>query len=477
MTPPLPISGRVRILLPMLAYHIMKPIVQASLRVFFRRVEVRHRKRLALPGPLLLAVNHPNTLMDPLLVAAHMPRPVAFLAKSTFFINPVSKAIFESVNCLPIYRRQDAEAAAATSGRALNAAELHAQNEAAFSKCYDYLGQGRAIMIFPEGISLNERKLRPLKSGAARIALGAEAQHNFQLGLHVLPVGINYFDPTRFRSDVLLNVAPPIRVADYAAAYAADPDAAADALTAAIGKALERRLVISHDAASDALGQQIERTFGSHLNPDDDPDTFYDNFQVGRTLLQAVAYFEQHDPARLVAVRTQLDEYLEALRRHGLDAATLDAPRRGRLAGFVNLALGLPGWLYGVLNNYVPYRLPAVVAGRITSTEPEFRAAVMMGVGLVVFPVFYGLQAAAVQHWLTHRWWLTALYVLSLPTSGFYALGYGAELAAQLRRLRALWLFRRAPAVGAGLLAQRAAIMAALEAARARYLGAPARPA
>ncbi len=456
----------------MLAYHILKPIVQVALRVFFRRAEVRHRQRLALPGPLLLAVNHPNTLMDPLLVAAHMPRPTAFLAKSTFFQNPALKALFDSANCLPIYRRQDAEAAAAASGRALDAAQLHALNEAAFGRCYDYLERGQAIMIFPEGTSVSERKLRPLKSGAARIALGAEARHGFRLGLHVLPVGLNYFDPTRFRSDVLLNAAPPIRVAAYAHAYAADPDDAADALTAAIQQALEWRLVISHDAADDALAQQIERTFGDHLNPDDDPDTLYDNFQLGRTLLQAVAYFEQHDPTRLAAVRTQLGDYLAALRRHGLDDAALDAQRRGRWAGLLNLGLGLPVWLYGLIDNYLPYQLPAAVARRVTPTEPEFRAAVMLGVGLVVFPLFYALQAAAVQHWL-HRWWLTALYVLSLPTSGFYALGYGAELAARRRRLRALRLFRRAPAVGADLLRQRAEILAALEAARAHYLARP----
>ncbi len=89
-------------------------------------------------------------------------------------------------------------------------------------------------MIFPEGTSVSERRLRPLKTGAARIALGAEARHGFQLGLQVVPVAINYFDPSTFRSDVLLNVAPPIVVADYAAAYAQDPDAAADQLTEAI---------------------------------------------------------------------------------------------------------------------------------------------------------------------------------------------------------------------------------------------------
>ena len=93
-------------------------------------------------------------------------------------------------------------------------------------------------MIFPEGTSISERRLRPLKTGAARIALGAEARHGFKLGLQVVPVAINYFDPSRFRSDVLLNVAPPIRVATYAAAYARDPDEAADQLTEAIRVAL-----------------------------------------------------------------------------------------------------------------------------------------------------------------------------------------------------------------------------------------------
>ena len=62
------------------------------------------------------------------------------------------------------------------------------------------------------------------------------------------------------------------------------------------------------------------------------------------------------------------------------------------------MSLGLPVWLDGLVNNYLPYQLPAAVARRVTPTEPEFRAAVMLGVGLVVFPLFYALQAVAVQH-------------------------------------------------------------------------------
>ena len=449
----------------MLFYTVMKPLVQVALRVFFRRIEVRHAERLRLPGPLLLAGNHPNTLMDPLLAAVNRRQPIAFLAKSTFFKNPVSRAILESGNSIPIYRRQDADAGAVPA----TPAALAAQNEAVFGRCYDYLSQGGTIMIFPEGTSVSERRLRPLKTGAARIALGAEARHGFKLGLRVVPVATNYFDPSRFRSDVLLNVAPPITVAAYAAAYAQDPEAAAEQLTAAIREALERRLVITRDAAEDAFVQQIERTFGSHLNPDDDPATLYDNFQLSQTLLQALAWFEHHAPTRLVAARLHLQTYLDSLHQHRLTDASLDEQRRGAVAGLLNLVLGLPVWLYGVLNNYLPYILPSLVAQQATK-EVEFVAPIMLVVGMLTFPLAYGLQAAAVQHYLTHDWRATALYLLSLPVAGFYALSYWNTLAARLGRLRALRLFRRAPAVGEALLRQRAALVSELEEARIAFL-------
>ncbi|GAA4351990.1 hypothetical protein GCM10023185_11160 [Hymenobacter saemangeumensis] len=449
----------------MLFYTLAKPFVQVALRVFFRRIEIRHPERLTLPGPLLLAGNHPNTLMDPLLVAVNRREPIAFLAKSTFFKNPVSRAILESGNSIPIYRRQDAGSA---EDGPVTPEQLAAQNEATFGRCYDYLGEGGTIMIFPEGTSVSERKLRTLKTGAARIALGAEARHGFKLGLQVLPVAINYFDPSRFRSDVLLNVAPPIVVAHYAEAYAQDPAAAADALTEAIRQALERRLVITRDAAEDVLVQQIERTFGDQLIPDDDPSTLYDNFQLSQTLLDAVAWFERHAPAQLHAMRADFEAYLQALRRHRLSDEALHSQQQGTRAGLLNLVLGLPVWLYGVVNNYLPYKLPSLVAQRATR-EVEFVAPIMMVVGMLTFPLAYVLQAMVVHHFV-QKGWLTGLYLLSLPLTGFYALSYWETLAGRLRRLRVLRLFRRDPGLGRELLAQRAAVVAALEEARRAYL-------
>ncbi|MFD2785707.1 lysophospholipid acyltransferase family protein [Hymenobacter rubripertinctus] len=452
----------------MLFYTVMKPLVQVALRVFFRQLEVRHRERLQGPGPLLIASNHPNTLMDPLVAAVNRRQPIAFLAKSTFFQNPILRAIMESGNSIPIYRRQDL----ATGAETLSPAQLEAQNEKAFGRCYDYFDKGGTIMIFPEGTSVSERRLRPLKTGAARIALGAEARRDFQLNLHILPMGINYFDPQRFRSDVFVNLAEPIRVADYADQYRQDPEAAAEALTGEIRRRLEQRLVITRTDEEDELVTQVERTFGQHLIQDDE-ETLYDNFQLSRTLLRAVRYFEHHDAPRVTQVQQKLHDYHQRLAALGLTDDALEArgpastrPRRA-LEAAVRLTLGTPLYLYGLLNNYLPYRIPSLVARRATK-DVEFVAPIMLVVGMLTFSLFYLGQTALVHH-VTQSWAWTLLYLLSLPLSGFYALSYASNLTERRRRLRALRLFSRQRPMMEELLRQRAALLRLLREARLVY--------
>ena len=183
----------------------------------------------------------------------------------------------------------------------------------------------------------------------------------------------------------------------------------------------------------------------------------------------ALSWAEQTFPERLTVARAQLQNYLANLHRLRLTDEALNSQRRGSVVGLLNLVFGIPVWLYGALNNYLPYLLPSVVAQRATK-EVEFVAPIMLVMGMLTFPLAYTLQAAAVQHWLTHDWRLTALYVLSLPLTGFYALGYWNTLTARMQRLRAARLFRRAPAEWHELLRQRAGLVAQLEEARIAYL-------
>jgi 1-acyl-sn-glycerol-3-phosphate acyltransferase len=129
-------------------------------------------------------------LIDPALVFCALPRRVSFLAKATLFRLPVIGWLMRVVEALPLYRRVDA-------------GEDVRRNQLTFAACHDFLQQGRCIALFPEGVSHGAPHLLPLKTGAARIALGALAvapDEAEQLErLKIVPVGLYYTAHTPFQ--------------------------------------------------------------------------------------------------------------------------------------------------------------------------------------------------------------------------------------------------------------------------------------
>ena len=170
---------------------IIHAIISIALRLFFRRIEVVGVERVPREGALLFVLNHPNGLVDPALVFVSLPRRVSFLAKSTLFDNPIGSYLLRTFEILPVYRRIDTGAKAES-------------NVATFDNCFELLRRGRCIAIFPEGISHDQPQLQKMKTGAARIALGAVSDPSAPTSLKIVPVGLYYTSKTSFRSEALI---------------------------------------------------------------------------------------------------------------------------------------------------------------------------------------------------------------------------------------------------------------------------------
>jgi 1-acyl-sn-glycerol-3-phosphate acyltransferase len=112
-------------------------------------------------GPILVAANHPNALVDPIVVFRVAGRLVRPLAKAPLFDHPLIGMALRGLGGLPVYRRQDDPA-------------LTHLNDSTFDAAIAALQRSEAVLIFPEGQSHSEPALTPLKTGAARIALLAE---------------------------------------------------------------------------------------------------------------------------------------------------------------------------------------------------------------------------------------------------------------------------------------------------------------
>ena len=129
-----------------------------AIEVFYRRVEIAGLEHVPRDAPVIFAANHPNGLIDPLFVLCYAPREVSFLAKAPLFRYPVIGWFVKLFDSIPVYRKQDSVAGS---------------NEETFARAREILEHGGGVAIFPEGTTHSDARLRELKTGAARIALGA----------------------------------------------------------------------------------------------------------------------------------------------------------------------------------------------------------------------------------------------------------------------------------------------------------------
>ena len=195
----------------------------------------------ALPeGPVLLVLNHPNGLLDPLLATALLERPPRFVAKAALWKAPPLRPLLAFFRAIPVQRAQDAVEPAGAEARAEALA-------ATFSAVFRTFAAGEVLGIFPEGISHAGHDLAPLKTGPARMVLGAAVRPA------LVPAGIVYGDRGVFRHGALLRVGKPIDAADL---IGVEP-ATVLALTERIRSALAPLTLHAADVEATRLAQDL----------------------------------------------------------------------------------------------------------------------------------------------------------------------------------------------------------------------------
>lgn len=200
-------------------------------RTFYRITTVGNR--VPREGPVLLVANHPNSLLDPALVVKAADRPMRFLARAGLFGNRSIAWLIRGSGAIPIYRASDTP-------------QLLDRNRDAFEAVWAALQDNACVGIFPEGESHSEPNIVPIKTGAARIALGAavEMGHSFP----IVPVGITYRGgKEKFRSEALLAVGKQVRWDDLAATAGPGDAAVVRELTRRIHRGLDRVTVSLQD--------------------------------------------------------------------------------------------------------------------------------------------------------------------------------------------------------------------------------------
>jgi 1-acyl-sn-glycerol-3-phosphate acyltransferase len=189
-------------------YRVIKWITGIALHWFYRDIRIVGGELIPVSGPLLVAVNHQNALVDSLIVGWIIPRRIAMTAKATLVDNPAIAFLFRILNVVPLRRASDE--VKKTDGKVVD----RARNAGAFREILRLLARGDAVLIFPEGKSHNESGLEPLKSGMARLALQARDEWKVR-GVKILPLGLVFEDKGAPGTVVGARVGVPISVDDW----------------------------------------------------------------------------------------------------------------------------------------------------------------------------------------------------------------------------------------------------------------------
>lgn len=422
-------------------YALLRAIAGIALRWYYRGIHVEGLERVPRRDPVLLVVNHPNALVDALVVGWILPRRVLITAKSTIFANPIAGALLRFIGVVPLRRAKD---------EAPSAAPLNpARNRQTFEAVHRALARGGMVLIFPEGKSHDEPSLAPLKTGAARMALHASASGDVP-NLSVVPIGLTFERKDAPRTRVFAQIGEPISMESWRTPQGAPP---AEALTSEIDTRL-RAVTLNYSTVDDAARSVRLASLVAALFEDVPPLG-----ELSRPLGEEAAIARRIDELRArlpfadAAMRAQADrltDRLEALQRlaadHGIMVEDFGVERDlGKAFRFVVreswlLLIGGPIALWGRLNHWLPFRLARVVAMQSveSAADPAMRELVA---GTVFVLLTYLAQTAVVG-----AVWgpLVGLgYLASLPVAAEINFRLSDRMQLVLARARAFLLFRR----------------------------------
>jgi len=312
-----------------LVRQVIHAVISVALRLFFRRIEAVDAERVPASGAMIFVLNHPNGLVDPALVFVSLSRPVSFLAKSTLYANPIGAFLLRTFDILPVYRRIDA-------------GEDSTKNVSTFENCFELLRRGRCIAIFPEGISHDETKLQPIKTGAARIALGATGERMkdeggrmkkvnsdsaFRLSpsaLKIMAVGLYYTSKTSFRSEALIRYGETLEVEPVELDENGEaPREAVLELTNKIETALKNVTLNLETQEELETVVKAEALFSSVYENLIFKQTLTQNFQRLQDLAERYKLLGKNEPEKMQRLSEKVTEYEIRLKTSGITGESL----------------------------------------------------------------------------------------------------------------------------------------------------------
>jgi 1-acyl-sn-glycerol-3-phosphate acyltransferase len=316
---------------------------------------VHHIDRVNDQQPLIICANHGNSFMDAILIAITFKRKIHFLARADVFNTPLKRWFLGKINMMPIYRIRDGRAALQN-------------NDLIFKQCKEILDSNGAILIFPEGNCVVEKRLRTFKSGFVHLAFECD-----QKNLQVLPVTINYSKPQDFYTEVSLIFNEPIYVERIKTNTQNQFIPFSKALIADLQQSITKDFIMIKDKGDDEFYEQVLEITRNN---------FKNGFLVDQQ--NAVKFLNENklnNDLLFSDLRIKLNDYFKALKKYNIKDEAVFSIDNYRLK---TIYLIYPIYFLGWIIHLIPISILNFVINKKVR-ETQFKSAVRLVLGMLIY--------------------------------------------------------------------------------------------
>jgi glycerol-3-phosphate O-acyltransferase/dihydroxyacetone phosphate acyltransferase len=413
-----------------------------TFRVFFRRIFYSNLKRVPLEKPLLFAGNHQNSFMDGVLVGSYLPQPIHFLMRADMFKNPVASFCLHQLNVSPVYRFEE------------GLENVH-KNLTTFQGIYSILKKNGNYIIFSEGICVQEKRLQKLRKGTARMAFGAAEE--FGLDVHIVPVGINYTYPAKFRKEVLINFHEPFSIRELQELYKVSPAKALLVFNQKVEAGMLDQVIIVKNPENDWLVEHLLiMGRNNYILPffkwrfDND-----DRRLLEKEIAEMINYIDKTSKPVLISLATQVKNYFDLLAKSRLKDENIARKLDWGVVRYLLIIPGFPIFLAGYIGNLIPFIVPRLVCNLFIK-DLRFYSSVYIGIGTVLYLIYFPviLIIAGIL-----CGWIGLLPGLLVPVTGYLVLFYQEVVTERFHTFRYRLKKMKNPALISELVSIRKGIM------------------
>lgn len=424
------------------------------MRIYYK-FDYQGLENIPLDKPVVFAPNHVNAFMDPVLIGMTIKQEVRFFARGDVFKGAFAKWILNQLNISPVYRISEGYSDVK-------------KNDQTFEECKQLLIADKAIMMFPEGICIQERRLRPLKKGLSRIVFQTAASIDFSKDILIIPVGINYSNAKKFRSKAVLDFGKPISTLPYKESFALDPVKTINEFTKVLEDKMKPHLVIIDSPENEQLVAATEEIFMKQWieSNSGNPKDLKQQYKASQEIAAMVNTLTLTHPERIQSLRLKTEKYVQQLKSFNLRDHLLDPAAINKMNFFsflmevVSIFLGMPLYALGLSFNFPPYYFAKRFSDKKIKNV-EFYASVYANLAMIIWLIYYGIQLLIVAL-VFHNWALLISYALIAPLLGIFAIRFGVFMSKIRGRARLLRMVRKQRDVVAELINERKLIIEAI---------------